>query len=168
MRHDKTLYTFLFIALCALALVAGAAFAIRFIPSASAETLVCIAPEGQYVNVRKAPRDDAGVWGKLHAGDEIDAKGVESGFIRFTFGGSRAYVSVKLFEIPADCTYRVEADGRVRVRSAPGGDRVAWAEPGDAVQVDAWRYDAGGALWARSGNRYIAASCLSPETGAGK
>ena len=135
MKHDRDIYTALFIALCVLAMIAGASIALLFIPSASAETLVCIAPEGQYVNVRKAPRSDAGVWGRLHAGDEIDAKGVESGFIRFVYGGSRAYVSVKLFEIPADCRYIVAADGRVRVRSAPGGDRVAWAEPGDAVQV---------------------------------
>ena len=167
MKHDRDIYTALFIALCVLAMIAGASIALLFIPSASAETLVCIAPEGQYVNVRKAPRSDAGVWGRLHAGDEIDAKGVESGFIRFVYGGSRAYVSVKLFEIPADCRYVVAADGRVRVRSAPGGDRVAWAEPGDAVQVDAWRYDASGSLWARSGERYIAASCLVPETGEG-
>lgn len=129
---------------------------------AQAQTLTCIVSESQYVNVRKQPRSDASSWGKLHNGDTIEPESVTGGWIEFSFSGKKAYVSVKFFEEDGGGLYTVSANGRVRVRNAPNGERVDWAEPGETVSVEGWRYGTDGALWARCGSWYIAAEYLAP------
>lgn len=143
-------------ALLASALAAGAA----------AETLACIVPDGQYVNVRNQASSRAGTWGVLHAGDTIETNPAEitNGFFKMTFEERAAYVSVKYFEIAVDRRYTVEANGRVRMRNAPGGDAAGFIQPGQSVHVTAWRYAGDGSKWARcTGGKYISADYLRPE-----
>lgn len=166
MKHEHDLCLALYIAICALALIAVAALSIGF-SAARAETLTCAVSEGQYVNVRNRPRADAQKVGELHNGDEIDAVSVSGGWIEITYKDRAAYVSANYFEVSepkGGTVYVVEANGRVRVRATPGGKRVDWADPGDTVRVFGWRYGSDGGKWARCAYGYIAASYLVPET----
>ena len=133
------------------------------LPAARADepqTLTCVVSESQYVNVRKQPRSDAGTWGRLHNGDTIEVEGVSGGWIEFSFGGRTAYVSARYFELDESGWYTVEANGRVRLRDTPNGERVGWLEPGSTVHVNGWRYGSDDALWARCGSQYVAAEYL--------
>lgn len=125
-----------------------------------AETLMCIVKETQYVNVRKQPRSDAASWGKLHNGDTIEVESVSGGWIQFNFNGHKAYARVDYFELEGGGEYMIEANGRVRVRSTPNGERVSWANPGETVNVYGWRYGSDDKLWARCGGWYVAAEYL--------
>ncbi|MBQ2991657.1 MAG: hypothetical protein IJD60_10285 [Clostridia bacterium] len=134
---------------------------------ASALTLTCIVPDGQYVNVRNQASSSAAIWGVMHHGDVIhaDPAEIENGFFKTTFDGRTAYVSVKFYEIAEDRDYRVEANGRVRVRKSPGGAAAGFIKPGRTVHVTAWRYAADGSRWAQyTGGKYISAEYLVPET----
>ncbi|MBP3656279.1 MAG: hypothetical protein J6K32_06230 [Clostridia bacterium] len=131
--------------------------------AAQAETLTCIVADGQYVNVRNRPSQSAATWGILHNGDTIDTapEEIEKGYFRTTFNGHEAYVSVRYFEIAEERAYTVEANGRVRLRKAPGGAADGFVQPGSRVYVSAWRYAADGSRWARcTGGQYISADCL--------
>ena len=130
------------------------------------ETLTCIVPDGQYVNVRNRASSSASALGIMHTGDtiDVDPAQVTNGFFSFTFKDRAAYVSVRYFEIPEDAHYIVEANGRVRLRKTPGGDADGFIRPGATVYVTAWRYGADGTKWARcTGGQYIAAEYLRPE-----
>lgn len=132
---------------------------------AKAETFVCIVPDGQYVNVRNQASGGAATWGVLRNGETIEADPVEieNGFFKTTFEGRVAYVSVKFFEIAEDAEYIVEANGRVRVRKAPGGAAAGFIQPGRTVHVTAWRYAGDGSKWAQyTGGKYISADYLVP------
>lgn len=157
MKHNRTLKTVL-AALALAALIAGAA-------CAQAETLTCVVADGQYVNVRKRASSSAATWGTMHAGETIEADPAEitGGFFKTTYNDHEAYVSVKYFEAAADADYVVQANGRVRVRCAPGGDAVGFIQPGQTVHVRAWRYAADGSKWAKcTGAQYISSDCLAP------
>ena len=133
---------------------------------ARAATFTCIVADGQYVNVRNRASSSAATWGILHAGDVIDAdpQEIQNGFFKTIFNDRVAYVSVRYFEIPVDAHYVVEANGRVRVRSAPGGSPDGFVRPGDRIYVSAWRYDQDGGKWARcTGGQYISAEYLRGE-----
>lgn len=130
-----------------------------------AETLTCIVPDGQYVNVRNRASSSAAIWGVMRNGDTINADPaeIENGFFKTTFDGRVAYVSVKFFEMKADGEYMVDANGRVRVRKSPGGAAAGFIKPGRTVRVTAWRYAGDGSLWAQyTGGKYISAECLRP------
>ncbi|MBE5800003.1 MAG: hypothetical protein E7321_08660 [Clostridiales bacterium] len=132
---------------------------------AGAETLECIAPEGQYVNVRNRASSSAATWGILHAGDLIDANPaeIENGFFKTTYKDHDAYVSVKFFEIAVGADYTVSANGRVRMRKSPAGSASGFIQPGKRVHVFAWRYAGDGTKWARcAGGSYISADYLVP------
>lgn len=132
-------------------------------PRALGETLTCIVPDGQYVNVRKQASSTAATWGVLHGGDTIEAdpQEIKDGFFKTTFKEKEAYVSVRYFEIAADETCVVEANGRVRTRKSPGGEALGFIKPGETARVMGWRYDGDGEKWARcTGKRYIAAEFL--------
>ena len=134
---------------------------------ASALTLTCIVPDGQYVNVRNQASTSAAIWGVMHHGDTIitDPAEIENGFFKTTFDGRTAYVSVRFYEIAEDRNYTVEANGRVRVRKSPGGAAAGFINPGKTVHVTAWRYAADGSRWAQyTGGKYISAEYLTPET----
>ena len=127
------------------------------------ETLTCIVPDGQYVNVRNRASSSAAALGIMHTGETIDADPAQitNGFFSFTFRERAAYVSVRYFEIPEEVHYIVEANGRVRLRKSPGGDTDGFIKPGAKVFVTAWRYGADGTKWARcTGGQYIAAQYL--------
>ena len=146
-------------ALCVLAL------ALSLTPAALAQTLTCTVKEGQYVNVRKQPSSKAATWGVMRTGETIEAEPSEirSGFFKTVFMEHEAYVSVSYFEVPVNADYTVAANGRVRVRKAPGGEASGFIQPGETVRVRAWRYAADGSLWARCpGPKYIAAEYLVP------
>ena len=133
---------------------------------AKGETLTCIVADGQYVNVRNRASSSAATWGILHTGDQIETepKEITNGFFKTTFNDRVAYVSVKYFEIPVDAQYLVEANGRVRLRSAPLGDASGFIRPGEKVYVTAWRFAHDGSKWAKcTGGRYISADYLKPE-----
>ena len=149
-------------------LLFGIMFRLAEIVLADGQTLTCVVSESQYVNVRKNPRSDAATWGRLHNGDTIELEGVSGGWIEFSFGGRKAYANAKYFEITENGLYRINANGRVRVRSAPNGQRVDWADPGEIVSVEGWRYGEDDALWARCGGRYIAADYLVRVDGEAK
>lgn len=127
---------------------------------AAAETMTCIIPDGQYVNVRNRAAKGAATWGELRNGDTITPEGVTDGWVNFRFNGHDAYAMVKYFEIPENAEYVVVGDGRVRSREQPNGKRVDWVNPGDAIHVDAWRYDNDGGKWARAGSVYVSADYL--------
>ena len=159
MKHIRPVQTLKYS--CALAL---ACLSLTFSSAARAETLTCIVPDGQYVNVRNQASANAAIWGVMHNGDEIDAdpREIENGFFKTTFDGRIAYVSVRFFEIAENSTYTVEANGRVRVRKSPGGAAAGFIQPGKTVHVTAWRYAGDGSKWAQyTGGKYISADCLS-------
>ena len=134
--------------------------------AAQAETLTCIVPDGQYVNVRNQASANAAIWGVMHNGDEIDADplDIENGFFRTMFDGRVAYVSVRFFEIAEDSRFTVRANGRVRIRKSPGGAAAGFIQPGKTVHVTAWRYAADGSKWAQyTGGKYISAEYLGPK-----
>lgn len=148
-----------------LSLCLAALLCFIFAGSACALTLTCIVPDGQYVNVRNQASSSAAIWGVMHHGDVINADPaeIENGFFKTTFDGRTAYVSVKFYEIAEDRPYRVEANGRVRVRKSPGGAAAGFIQPGRTVHVTAWRYAADGSRWAQyTGGKYISAEYLSP------
>lgn len=131
---------------------------------AGAETLTCVVPSGQYVNVRNQASQAAATWGVLHAGDTIDASPNEivNGYFKTTYKDRTAYVSVKYFEIAVEENYVVDANGRVRLRKAPGGSAAGFIQPGERVHVMAWRYAGDGSKWAKcAGGQYISAEYLS-------
>ena len=140
--------------------------AAALLPAAAAgETLECIAPQGQYVNVRSRASSDASARGILHAGDLIDANPAEiqNGFFKTTYKDRDAYVSVKFFEIAVGADYTVSANGRVRMRKSPAGSASGFIQPGRRVHVIAWRYAGDGTKWARcAGGSYISADYLVP------
>lgn len=152
MKYRNTMTAFfLFLILCA-------------VPS-QAERLTCIAPDGQYVNVRNRAFRGAATWGVLHAGDVIETNPdeIRNGFFKTTFKEREAYVSVHYFEIEEDGAYVVTGNGRVRMRKSPQGSTDGFIRPGERVRVMAWRYGEDGSLWARcTGGRYISADYLSP------
>lgn len=132
---------------------------------AAGETLTCVVADGQYVNVRNRASRTAATWGVLHTGDVIEAQPHEitNGFFRTIFNDRVAYVSVQYFEIPVDAQYRVEANGRVRLRSAPMGDAAGFVQPGDLVYITAWRFAADGSRWGKcTGGRFVSAEFLAP------
>ncbi len=138
---------------------------------ALAQTLTCIVPDGQYVNVRNQASTSAAIWGVMHHGDVIDADPAEitNGFFKTTFEDRIAYVSVRFFEIAEDAKYQVEANGRVRVRTSPGGSAAGFLKPGRTVHVTAWRYAPDGSLWAQyTGGKYISADYLVPAQTSGE
>ena len=158
MKHIRPVRPLKF--LCALAL---AWLALSFPSAVMAETLTCIVPDGQYVNVRNQASSSAAIWGVMHNGDEIhtDPREIENGFFKTTFEGRAAYVSVRFFEIAEDRTFTVDANGRVRVRKSPGGAAAGFIQPGKTVHVTAWRYAGDGSKWAQyTGGKYISADCL--------
>lgn len=131
---------------------------------ARAETLTCVVPNGQYVNVRNQASQGAATWGVLHAGDTIDASPNEivNGYFKTTYKDRTAYVSVKYFEIAVGENYVVDANGRVRLRQSPGGSAAGFIQPGERVHVMAWRYAGDGSKWAKcAGGQYISAEYLS-------
>ena len=133
---------------------------------ASAETLTCVVPSGQYVNVRNRASQSASTWGVLHAGDTISANPGEitNGYFKTTYKGHDAYVSVKYFEIRVGRSYSVDANGRVRLRKSPGGSASGFIQPGERVHVMSWRYAGDGSKWAKcAGGQYIAAQYLAPD-----
>lgn len=135
--------------------------------AAADETLTCIVPDSQYVNVRKQASSTAATWGILHNGDAItiDPAEITDGFFKTTFQDRTAYVSVRYFETAVNGEYLVSANGRVRTRKSPGGEASGFIQPGDTAYVLAWRYDGDGGKWARcTGGRYISAEYLTlPE-----
>lgn len=148
-----------------LLLLAAVLFACALPAAALCETLTCIVPDGQYVNVRNRASSSASALGMIHTGETIDADPAQivNGFFAFTFRERAAYVSVRYFEIAEESRYIVEANGRVRLRKAPGGDADGFIKPGAQVYVTAWRYGADGRKWARcTGGQYIAAEYLRP------
>lgn len=152
MKHAKCLW----LLMLAMALVCA---------SAAAETLTCIVPDGQYVNVRNQASSQAAAWGILHHGDTIETNPSEitRGFFKLTFEGRTAYVSVRYFEIAEGTDFVVEANGRVRVRKSPGGEATGFVKPGDRVHVMAWRYAGDGTKWAKcTGGTYVSAQYLLP------
>lgn len=155
MRHNrKMLLRMLLAALC----LCGLTRCVR------AETLTCVVPDGQYVNVRNQASQTAATWGVLHAGDTIDASPGEivNGYFKTTYKDRVAYVSVKYFEIAVGESYRVNANGRVRLRKSPGGNAAGFIQPGERVHVMAWRYAGDGSKWAKcAGGQYISAEYLS-------
>ncbi len=133
--------------------------------SASAEQLVCIVREGQYVNVRNQASSRASALGMLHNGDVIhaDPTDIRNGFFKTDYKDRDAYVSVRFFEIAVGEDYTVTANGRVRMRKSPGGSTSGFIQPGKRVHVIAWRYGEDGSKWARCmGGSYISADCLTP------
>lgn len=148
-----------------LALIVFLLFA--FLPAlVSAETLTCIVADGQYVNVRNRASSQAATWGVMRTGETIEADPAQitDGFFKTTFGDRVAYVSVRYFEIPVEDHYIVQANGRVRVRKAPGGEADGFVRPGDRIYVTAWRYGADGSKWARcTGGQYVSAEYLTGE-----
>ena len=133
--------------------------------SACAETLECIVPDGQYVNVRNQPSSRAAAWGVLHTGDIIETNPAEirNGFFKTTYKDHTAYVSVKYFEIAVGEDFVIQANGRVRMRKSPGGSANGFIKPGTRVHVIAWQYGSDGAKWARcAGGSYISAAYLLP------
>ena len=149
---------------CAQALFAAA---LLLAPAlACADTFTCTVADGQYVNVRNRPAKAAATWGILHTGDTIEADPAEitDGFLKTTFNGHVAYVSVRYFEIPVDKRCIVEANGRVRVRQSPGGEATGFVKPGTSVHVLAYRYAADGSKWARcTGGSYVSADYLKSK-----
>ena len=144
-------------------LAAALAFSSGLFCCAAAETLTCIVPDGQYVNVRNQASSSAAIWGVMHNGDTIvaDPGEITNGFFKTTFDGRVAYVSVRYFEIAEDRDYMVDANGRVRVRNSPGGSAAGFFKPGREVHVTAWRYAGDGSKWAKyTGGKYISADCL--------
>ena len=132
--------------------------------TAQGETLTCIVADGQYVNVRNQASSSAAAWGILHNGDtiETDPAQITNGFFKTTFNDRIAYVSVRYFEIAADAFYRVEANGRVRLRKSPGGEALGFIKPGEEVYVLSWRYAGDGSRWAKcTGGRFISAQYLT-------
>lgn len=127
---------------------------------AAAETMTCIVPEGQYVNVRQKARADASTLGETRNGDTIDAVSVSDGWVEFDYDGKTAYAMVKYFEIEAGSDFVIMANGRVRYRDAPNGNALDFYAVGTVVHVDAWRYDKSGNLWGRIGNHFVAAEFL--------
>jgi len=157
-QNHKTIAAVLLCVLLAVCAVPGVC--------AKGETLTCIVADGQYVNVRNRASSSAATWGILHTGDQIEAepKEITNGFFKTTFNDRVAYVSVRYFEIPDDAQYLVEANGRVRLRTAPLGDADGFIKPGEKVYVTAWRYAADGSKWAKcTGGVYISADYLKPE-----
>ncbi len=138
-------------------------FMIPSISAAEMIEMVCIVPDGQYVNVRNRASSQAATWGIMHTGEtiETDPAEITDGYFRIMFKEKTAYVSVRYFEIPVEEHYTVVANGRVRVRKAPGGSPDGFVRPGDRVYVSAWRYDADGGKWGRcTGGQYISAEYL--------
>lgn len=133
--------------------------------SASAEQLVCIVREGQYVNVRNQASAHAAALGMLHNGDVIytDPADIRNGFFKTTHKDQDAYVSVRFFETAVGADFTVTANGRVRMRKSPAGSTSGFIQPGKRVHVIAWRYGEDGSKWGRcAGGSYISADCLSP------
>lgn len=160
-RLKKTMF------ICASALIL-ALTAMMCLPGKAAlsETLTCIVADGQYVNVRNRASSSAATWGVMRTGETIETNPAEisNGFFKTMFGDRVAYVSVRYFEIPEDAHYLVEANGRVRLRKAPGGAADGFIKPGAKVYVTGWRYDADGGKWAKcTGGQYISAQYLRAE-----
>ena len=130
-----------------------------------AEKWTCNCPESQFVWVRVSPSKNAAEWGKLHAGDTIDAEGVENGYIKFTYEGRKSYVSVNYFEIPEKGKYVVQANGRVAKRNKPGGKNTGWLNPGIKIEVLSWHMDSNGIKWAKVyGGQFVKEEFLKKET----
>ena len=61
MKHNRKMLHMMTLLLAALCLCGG-------LRTACAETLTCVVPQGQYVNVRNRASQSAATWGVLHAG----------------------------------------------------------------------------------------------------
>lgn len=129
---------------------------------AAAETMYCIIPTGQYVNVRKQADKTASTWGEMRNGERIDADTISDGWVTFDYGEHTAYAMVKFFEIPEDTDFVITGNGRVRYREEPNGKKVDFYEVGTVVHVDGWRYDGDGNLWGRVGNYFVSYEFLEP------
>ncbi len=132
--------------------------------AAKAETMVCTLDARHYVNVRTSPSTDAATYGRtVHGGDEIEILSVgEDGWLTIDYNGVNAYVQAKFFESAVNANYTVEANGRVRWRSSPGGKVGGYYQPGEVVTVDATCYGSKGVKWARIGERYVDMAFLVP------
>lgn len=134
--------------------------------TAAAETMTCIIPEGQYVNVRNRASKKASTLGRgFRNGDTVEVEKIADGWINFTMDGEAAFVRAEYFEAVDGAQYTITGNGRVRYRAAPGGAKVDFYPVGEIVTVDAWRYDNEGGRWARIGDYYVMAKFLEPLEG---
>lgn len=130
---------------------------------ASAESMKCTVPEGQYVNVRKQASSKAASWGKLHRDDVVEVDSVDKGWIKFEYNGHIAYVKSKYFEEVDGATYVVVSNGRVRLRESPNGNRVGWVNSGEEYTVLSWSYGSDNKLWGKlqgTGGGYVSIDYL--------
>ena len=113
--------------------------------SAGAETMYCMcSPDGQ-VNIRDRATTHSDIIGHLYAGDRVEIlDSARSGGVTLfsdaaaTETGS-GWVS-GTYLVSESPVYRgtmatVEASGRVALRKAPDGQRIAWLAPGDRIMV---------------------------------
>lgn len=133
---------------------------VLFASCACAETMVCIIPKGQYVNVREKASLKAFSIGEVRNGDEIECDGYESGWVKCTFKGETAYVKAVYFEFADDADYRVTGNGRVRLRDSAGGKKVDFIALDTVVHVYGWQYAKDGSLWARTDGGFISKAFL--------
>lgn len=112
--------------------------------TAATEALSVDANQTLYVsvtelNVRAGPSKDAEVRTTLARGDQVLTTGEASdGWIRVCLEPIYGWVRLDLLsqeEPYTDVTGTIIADGRVRLRDAPGGERLDWMQPGDQVAV---------------------------------
>ena len=133
---------------------------------AVADTMyVLCSPTGQ-VNIRERPTTHSAISGHLYAGDQVET--IESrkdghgtawhkidGVTEYGWGWVSGEYLVSSPAILVDADYIIRSNGRVAIRSTPGGSRKAWARDGDIVHVI---QIAGG--WAQTENGYISEAYL--------
>lgn len=123
--------------------------------------MTCIIPKGQRVNIRNRASMKASTLGDgCRNGDTVEAEEITGGWIRFTLDNETAHIWSEYFEAVDGGKYVVSGNGRVRYRDAPGGKKIGFYQVGEAVTVDAWRYDTEGGRWARIGEYYVMAEFL--------
>lgn len=124
-------------------------------------TTMYVAIRSDYLSVRFSPSEKATLVGRLYRGDDVKVIDIADGWAHLEWGDP-AYVKADYLatEKPIEPTvYRVVANGKVRLRDKPGGEKVGWAYPGNTLTVYGWT-EIEGVRWALLNGCYIMAEFL--------
>ena len=135
---------------------------------AASETMYVMCSEAGRVNIRTRATVHAEISGYMYAGDQVetigsrrDGRGITwyhiDGVTEYGSGWVSGEYLVSSPIVLIDSEYQVVSNGRVAVRSTPGGNRTGWIRDGDPVHV----YQIAGG-WARTNLGYISQEYLQP------
>lgn len=110
------------------------------LPSAGAETMYVCVDEDSWLNGRANPDIHSDVECRFYLGDEVEVIDIYGEWAKVDEGGEAKhswvlmkYLSSDIYESDTNAT--VVSNGRVRVRTSPGGEIIGYVNDGDTVKV---------------------------------